>query len=294
MQPDPAEKFVDAEIAERLFNSMPEIRVRQRMEKTVLNGNFDALLSARQGALLATVSGLYEVFRPYQLRNEVPGCACCVFADDQARIHSKPLKELTAEDLDKYARKALTTWGDEDDFRHFLPRLFELLPELETNAEIVVGKLRAADWRNWPLPEQSAIEKFLLCHWLCVLAQYPPQYPAPNADDALCTAAQALDDLTPLLALWDANDTPPAAMHLADFVSCSATKYSCKSEYIDGFWEDRPDQVRQVIQWLQSQPLRDRIKNLLRTFPSSQPGLAAAFSEALQMLEINRHKLETP
>ena len=39
---------------------------------------------------------------------------------------AKRLRDLTDTDLKKYAFKALTTWGNADDFRHFLPRLFEL------------------------------------------------------------------------------------------------------------------------------------------------------------------------
>jgi hypothetical protein len=104
-------------------------------------------------ALQATIEGLYAVFASYPLRPQVVGCPCCVSAEDEARLHSKPLRELEIADLEKYASHALLTWGDEDDFRHFLPRLFELA-DLEhlssSDLHIIFGKLRHAGWRAWP------------------------------------------------------------------------------------------------------------------------------------------------
>ena len=66
-------------------------------------------------------------------------------------------------DLKQYATDALLVWGNETDFKHFLPRIFELAVahgEEFVDPQIVFHKLRHADWRYWPMFEQSAIEHF--------------------------------------------------------------------------------------------------------------------------------------
>ncbi|MEM8677684.1 MAG: hypothetical protein AAGF83_28070, partial [Cyanobacteria bacterium P01_G01_bin.67] len=76
--------------------------------------------------LKQAIADLYEVFEPYHLNSHIVGCPCCVTDDDQKSIRSKILRQLTAEDLNHYAFNAIFTWGEIDDFKHFLPRLLEL------------------------------------------------------------------------------------------------------------------------------------------------------------------------
>jgi hypothetical protein len=70
----------------------------------------------------SAVRDLYKVFAIYPIEDHIDACSHCVSAEDQARIKSKPLQELTEDDLQKYAFKAISTWGNVDDFRAFLPR----------------------------------------------------------------------------------------------------------------------------------------------------------------------------
>ena len=39
------------------------------------------------------------------------------------QLTSAPLKELTGEEIGPYSGYAITTVGDADDYRHFLPRI---------------------------------------------------------------------------------------------------------------------------------------------------------------------------
>jgi len=99
--------------------------------------------------LQETIGNLYTTFAPYVLRHPVEGCSCCILPSDQRRLADYPLHELPAENLREYAFSALTTWGDSDDFRHFLPRIFELAafePGHLLDLEIVFEKLRYAHW----------------------------------------------------------------------------------------------------------------------------------------------------
>ena len=82
--------------------------------------------------------------------------------EEAERIYSMPLRELSADDLQSYARHALTTWGGIEDFKHFIPRMFDLLwtePEW-TDTAILLTKLQSENWRLWPDSEQAGIENF--------------------------------------------------------------------------------------------------------------------------------------
>jgi hypothetical protein len=121
--------------------------------------------------LTLAVERLYAAFGKYGLHAPVSGCEHCVMPEDIARIQAKPLRELDAEDLHKYALKAMTTWGEEDDFKHFLPRLFELAADelLHGGGELMIetlfDKLHYTHWKNWPANEQQAFAEFLHAMW---------------------------------------------------------------------------------------------------------------------------------
>jgi len=158
--------------------------------------------AAAREALQAAIDGLYQAFASYPLRPHVVGCACCVSPEDEARLHARPLRELTVDDLDEYASAALLTWGDEDDFRHFLPRLFELATFERfgpIDLEIVVKKLGYAGWRTWPGGEQATVEAYLSALWRYVLVCCGPftSQSQWTADECLCSIAQAIDGLDP-------------------------------------------------------------------------------------------------
>ncbi len=74
---------------------------------------------------------------------------------------------MESEDISHYSFKAMTTWGDVEDFKHFLPRLLELSATtgLAYGYEVVLGKLEYAKWNEWEETEKDAIRAFLLAWW---------------------------------------------------------------------------------------------------------------------------------
>lgn len=118
--------------------------------------------------LKPSIENLYSVFSVYPLNFIIEGCPCCVSESEKEKIHIKPLRELKSEDLSKYAFKAMTTWGNRDDFKHFLPRIFELLALGENvmlQESVILRKLEYGDWENWIEEEQYAIRSFLFEWW---------------------------------------------------------------------------------------------------------------------------------
>lgn len=125
--------------------------------------------------------------------------------EEERRLHLSSLRGLGASDLSRYARKAMTTWGGVDDFRHFLPRLFELAAhdalgfDIEIDIEILFGKLRCANWEAWPDKEQAAVRKYLHALWSATLrGEIEPH----QVEDLLCCLACATDEIEPILEAW--------------------------------------------------------------------------------------------
>ena len=119
-----------------------------------MTGNARVLLSK---AMNTYTENLYQVFAKYRLRPGMVGCPHCVSESDIQRLYKKKLKELTAEDLEKYTFKAVTTWGDEYDFKHFLPRILELWNDFGDFKDMVLIKLQSLHWETWEKQEKEAI-----------------------------------------------------------------------------------------------------------------------------------------
>ena len=115
------------------------------------------------------VENLYQVFARYPLNPAME--ASPIYGDTiQAWIVSltaKSLRALTEEDLRIFYFKALTTWGNLSDFRHFLPRILELLTAFsgEWEERVALNKLSYGHWQTWPKAEQEAISQYLRALW---------------------------------------------------------------------------------------------------------------------------------
>jgi hypothetical protein len=72
---------------------------------------------------------------------------------------------LTWTDLGIFAFRAMTTFGDDHDLRHFLPRLLELYVLDHKGAPytlfMLFHKLNDATWTTWPGDEVGAIRRFV-------------------------------------------------------------------------------------------------------------------------------------
>lgn len=69
---------------------------------------------------------VYEAFRGYPLKPKIEVCPHCELDFAEASLHARALQDLPWADLGVYPFKAMTIFGDESDFKHFLPRILEL------------------------------------------------------------------------------------------------------------------------------------------------------------------------
>src|SRR5687767_3686200 len=75
------------------------------------------------------IEELYTAFRPYPSPSKFEGSPLKDLDAILAEVARTPLADLEEDDLGQYAGSAIWTVGSEDDYRHFLPRIFELTVE---------------------------------------------------------------------------------------------------------------------------------------------------------------------
>lgn len=201
--------------------------------------------------LIDALGNLYWVFAGYKPENEIPACSHCVDADDKNRLVSKSLRELTADDLSQYAFKALTTFGNVDTFRHFLPRILETIargPGLPIDTQIFFGKLEYGRWHEWPEDERSAVERFLVAWWDDTILSHPS---TEHVDVCLCCIGRTLDDVRPFLEKFDraCQTSQVAQRQMAQLYIDLGPDWSDEGS-LGPFWGERSNQEGQVLAWL--------------------------------------------
>jgi hypothetical protein len=206
------------------------------------------------------IDNLYATFSPYRLGDDFSGCEHCVSPTESARLASIPLRSLTYDDLERYSRKAMTTWGNSRHFKHFLPRIFELTIDHANDfldLAVVFGKLNCAGWTAWRRQEQNAIHRFFHEYWEHQLDQPCLGTFDDTIDTVLCAISSALTDVQPLLQAWTTIRIDSAKRHLAAFLYRNDVSLVKKGQLVNPFWDRTQQPHRQVLAWLQSDELLD-------------------------------------
>ena len=232
-----------------------------------------------QQAFEEAVERLYAVFDKYPLRADTEPCLHCVDPEDEQKLHDKPLRELDRQELEDYGRDALHTWGNVGDFKHFLPRLFELVEEAYllgwVDAEVLFAKLRIAQWQDWPEDEQVAVRDYLMSLWRHCLTGGIEDV---EIGDMLCGIGRAVDDLTPYLSAWRRSGREGQRL-LAAFVPWQAELISQSGKLSNPFWEDRTAQMNQVISWLRDPDTKQSLEEAYAIEPLEE------FASAINSLD---------
>jgi hypothetical protein len=217
--------------------------------------------------LIEAIENLYKIFESYRLRADTEPCPCCHSSEDGARLRSKLLCKLGPKDLSKYAMDALYTWGTENDFKHFLPRILELLTQADevgrafVPPESVFGKLIyeswcSTDWRNWPASEQAAISNYARAVWNAVLDSDPDEL-STAAFDWLCAFAYAESDLSFYLDQWLAAGSANAHRNLARMIVLDGVLNATGPG--GGYWAERSEQWQQLVDWLRRSEVKQKL-----------------------------------
>lgn len=166
--------------------------------------------------LSEAIEGLYVAFASRPRRESIDGCPHCVGTEDQARLARVPLRQLSSDQLSRFAFKAMTTWGEPQDYAHFLPRILELSAfgsALGLDLKFVAQKLSYGDWKSWPLHEQRAIREVYEAAWREELISDPRR---GRTSDLLEALSVVFGELSPFLAAWEEDRSLNSALRLAE------------------------------------------------------------------------------
>jgi hypothetical protein len=245
--------------------------------------------------LAAAVENAYRVFARYDLRGGVTVCRCnvCVAPEIERELNTVPLREMSSSLLAEYTSSAHGFDGKtENDFRHYLPRYFELIamdaPPTTLDEEICLERLHAAGYRaNWGPSEVAAVERFFLTLFReRVAAPFEidamgwTDYAPDRAEAMLCMVGHAGGNLAPLLSAWSADIGRMATLHIANVVASADWN---KKRLRDSWWSglDRPHAeaaMGQVMAWLLRPDIRARLE--AACLGETDEGAAALLSHA--------------
>jgi hypothetical protein len=211
--------------------------------------------------LKISIKKLYDLFAKYQGLSKLQGSP---LYDDletwNKHLRSKKLRELTDEDLSLFAGKVILTWGDENDYRFFLPRILELTAELKTPYDIwtLYSRLEDANWKTWNADEQTVINDFTIELWNNLLTDNSEKAEW-EFKDYFHSIAYFYPDFSEILKVWETNDSFASIKHLTNYIF-EERQHLFDNNYIDSI-EKNTKNIEQFKTWLTSDNILKKIEN---------------------------------
>lgn len=164
-------------------------------------------------------------------------------------LTAAPLRELTGEQIGPYSGWAITTVGDDRDYRHFLPRIFELAIEepvwLGTIPAVTASRLNIAGWRNWPEPQKTSVLSFFRSAFWASLEQNPEE--GQPASLWLCALLLLGESASATFEKWLLCVSINARLQMAAFIMEERRHLRRHHDIRTPFWEDVDVAVRQNV-----------------------------------------------
>jgi hypothetical protein len=165
-------------------------------------------------------------------------------------LTSAPLRELSGEQVGPYSGWAITTVGDHRDYRHFLPRIFELAVTdpvwLGTEPPVIASRLNMAEWRTWPTDQQSAMRCLFHAALDAMVERHPDDWPS-EAADWFCGIATLGEAVAQPFERWRTSSSANAALNMASFIISEAKHLRMHREVRGSFWEEVGHDVQQEV-----------------------------------------------
>lgn len=199
--------------------------------------------------LHAAVERAYEVFAAYTQPHRLSASPLRNPDEILGRLSVARLRELTGEDIGPYSGWALTTVGNDRDYRHFLPRILELAVTepfwMGTEPPVLAGKLQMADWKSWPAAERAAVTGFIHAAFDASMVQHPNT--GHSASQWLCGLVTLGEESDAALCRWLSATAEDAALQLASFVNDQAKNWRRFGAVAGSWWDDLAIALRQRI-----------------------------------------------
>lgn len=205
-------------------------------------------------SLKRAVEDIYVVFQDVPRPTSVDGCPCCIEQKGISILLSKSLRDLSPDELAKYAASAFLTVGEVDDFLYFLPRILEILatqPYWWPSPEVVARAIDTAGFRSWPDSRHHAVLRYFEEVITTLLATKDSGF---ELDSWICALGMLPVDVAPFLARIVAN---PA--RLIEFYEANSQQL-VEGRLSNSFWDESSPTYKLVIEWFQSADTRKTIE----------------------------------
>lgn len=223
-------------------------------------------------ALAAQVEVLYALFEEFPIGARVEHCPCCVTDAEARALVSHPLRSIPGEVLDRYAFKAITTWGSEADLRHFVPAIWEriVFGPCGTSPQIPYEKLPRLGLPPRHLDAlATATERWFA--YVLVSGKDDPLAPIECAGLMAIPIPRLVATLDARIARLD----PPSASGLASLVTCVGGR----GAFPWAWWKDDHEQL--VARWIEAHA-KARLEAAFQAHPDHPD--AAEWSYAVDLL----------
>ena len=232
------------------------------------------------------IKELYETFEKYHSNSNMNGSPNYDDLDKwNKELFSKPLRELDENDLSRFTGKAMTTWGTANDYKHFIPRIFELTAELKTPYEIWIAfdKLTLAEFKNWAEKEQKVVHEFMIALWESIINDNSRKAEF-EFRDYFSAIAHFYPNFTELLNIWSESESKASIKHLSEFIVDEQTALFERKK-ISGF-HDQKENAEEFINWILSDKMLSKIQQ--KYFEFETESFAEKISWAEQIITAER------
>lgn len=215
---------------------------------------------------------LYNVFGKYYVEGNIRerSCHCCVSNEEIKELLSKPLRKLEEKDLKHFMFSAISTFGDVQDYKHFLPRILELMQNEECefiDDFIIFEKLNYSEWETWDLLEIETIESYFLSLWTHLLSDEKTSFRQLNS---MLEIISKYVGLNKALTIWDMYCSNQSVLFIVDFIWNS-------NQFIN---DEKTDKL---YYWFSTSSIKDKIQNLF--FTTEDKYLASKLSIVYTIIE---------
>ncbi|GEM_PF-3572918 len=187
--------------------------------------------------LESAIENVYEVFSVYPLKGGLRdrSCNCCVSEEEIKELVSKPMNELSVDEIGHFVRSAVSTFGDVDDLKHFLPRILELFQDRSYDIIddfLTFEKLNYVGWKTWEKQELEVVEAYLLALWCSIVLDENASI--SKLENALLVVSKYVS-IEKALDIWEIGCSKKSMELIVEYVLKGNTLRFCESDH-NTFW----------------------------------------------------------
>ena len=195
--------------------------------------------------LKTAIDALYVAFASVPRPKTIEACPCCIEDQELHTLLTRPRRDITPDELSSYASSVLLTVGGEADFRHYVPRIVDILVTVSgwwPNPEVFGARLADANWLDWPEAQCAAVLRVLDARFDEAIAAND----GDALDSLLCGFACAKLDLCSYLARIASAPDAVLAVYLHSANEIFERRLN------NPFWDDAPEGRQLVVDWFYS------------------------------------------